>query len=560
MSTFRRIATESRHLGGWYLEIVRGGGISAGWIARVFWAALAIALLFAPAATAAPPANDDFDDAEALTGFPTSATGTLTQATLETGEPDHGESTVKSIWFEWTAPTSVPVRIDTCDTFIFGNALAVYRGDSLTTLSRVRGYETSFGPSCNGHPSLSFNPVQGAEYMIAIGGWNGSGGAVGLQINEAESPANDDFDHPYAFTGEGQIAAEGTNAGATKEPGEPNHEGDPGGSSVWFEWTAPGSGVATISACLTEFPVAIAAYEGDSLDRLEPIGRRGVLPDCGAGEGYLRFGVTAGHAYRFALDGATQGGTEPAAVGEYFIEAFVGPGNYPQDNFANAMPFGSSSGEGTLEGDTSWATREVGEPRHAGRRGVASHWFQWTPRYSGRMILDACSSAFDSLLAVYTGDSLEGLSPVTANDDSVGPRCAGSRGSELAFDAVAGTLYWVALDSAGPETGAYTLEWRQQIVLPRGRARPNTKIRRVRLRRKNRAASIGFFGVGDFDRFRCKLDQRRFQRCRSPQAYSRLRPGRHRFAVYAIDETGRRDLTPAVVHFWIKPDRGTRRR
>ena len=38
----------------------------------------------------------------------------------------------------------------------------------------------------------------------------------------------------------------GSNVGATKEPGEPDHAGDPGGASVWYTWTAPADGVADV--------------------------------------------------------------------------------------------------------------------------------------------------------------------------------------------------------------------------------------------------------------------------------------------------------------------------
>jgi len=46
--------------------------------------------------------------------------------------------------------------------------------------------------------------------------------------------------------------------------------------------------------------------------------------------------------------------------------------------------------------------------------------------------------------------------------------------------------------------------------------------------------------------FRCKLDGQRFRPCTSPRAY-RLRPGRHLLRVFAIDPSGNRDRTPAVV-------------
>jgi hypothetical protein len=52
---------------------------------------------------------------------------------------------------------------------------------------------------------------------------------------------NDNFLAAQQLSGSaGSLAA--TNAGATKETGEPNHADDRGGRSVWYTWTAPFSG------------------------------------------------------------------------------------------------------------------------------------------------------------------------------------------------------------------------------------------------------------------------------------------------------------------------------
>ena len=46
-------------------------------------------------------------------------------------------------------------------------------------------------------------------------------------------------------------------------------------------------------------------------------------------------------------------------------------------------------------------------------------------------------------------------------------------------------------------------------------------------------------------RFQCKLDRRRWKPCSSPRTLKRLRVGRHRFSVRAIDAAGNVDPTPA---------------
>src|SRR5262245_40950878 len=59
-------------------------------------------------------------------------------------------------------------------------------------------------------------------------------------------PANDNFANAIQLVGT-NLTAHGSNVNATKERGEPNHAGQPGGKSVWWFWKAPETGYATVS-------------------------------------------------------------------------------------------------------------------------------------------------------------------------------------------------------------------------------------------------------------------------------------------------------------------------
>ncbi len=56
--------------------------------------------------------------------------------------------------------------------------------------------------------------------------------------------------------------------------------------------------------------------------------------------------------------------------------------------------------------------------------------------------IDTLGSSFDTLLAVYTGDSVSNLTVVSSNDNSA----SGYRTSKLTFSVAAGTTYQIAVD------------------------------------------------------------------------------------------------------------------
>src|SRR6201999_1553108 len=64
----------------------------------------------------------------------------------------------------------------------------------------------------------------------------------------------------------------GYNWGATKQAGEPDHAGDPGGASVWYSWTPTESGEARISLQSSGGPKLLALYRGSTLSELVPVG------------------------------------------------------------------------------------------------------------------------------------------------------------------------------------------------------------------------------------------------------------------------------------------------
>jgi len=100
------------------------------------------------------------------------------------------------------------------------------------------------------------------------------------------------------------------------------------------------------------------------------------------------------------------------------------------------------------------ATREPGEPNHAGKSGGKSLWFSWQPDQDGYVTFSTRGSSFDTLLAAYTGSSVDNLSAIASDDDG-----GGFGTSKVRFTVTAGTLYRIAIDGFAGAGGNVMLTW-----------------------------------------------------------------------------------------------------
>ena len=263
----------------------------------------------------------------------------------------------------------------------------------------------------------------------------------------ATPPSNDNFAAAELIQGRSAYTY-GVNDEATKEAGEPNHAGNAGGASVWFDWTAPSSGHATVSVCYAEFDTLLGVYTGGRVDDLQEVASNDDNGDCGQ-QSKVTFSAASGVTYHIAVDGKN------GATGYFELGAWVGP---PNDDFAQSIEIVGDSG--TVTGDNYYATSEPGEPSH-GPYGGSSVWYRWTAPSSGTASFDLCDSGFDTLLAVYTGEDVAHLAQVVQNNDD----CSYG-GSRVSFAATAGQVYRIAVDGAYGDWGLLTLAWSRNPLSP----------------------------------------------------------------------------------------------
>ncbi|MEI6862097.1 MAG: MBG domain-containing protein, partial [Verrucomicrobiota bacterium] len=393
------------------------------------------------AAGSAGPVNDNFASSLTLSGLAVTTTGSNVAATKEPGEPNHANDRGgKSVWWSWTAPNTGTVTITTVGSN-FDTLLGIYTGDTVSGLTLVATDDDSGGSSTS---LVSFNVTAGSTYRIAVDGFSGKAGNIVLALTltvPKPPPANDNFSGRIALTGSA-VSTSGTNVSATRESGEPSHAGQPGGTSVWWSWTASNSGTVTISTAGSNFDTLLGIYTGSSVANLTAVASN---DDAGtATTSLVTFSVTTGTTYQIAVDGY-QGGTGSVSLGIVFS---AGPTN---DHFADRIPLTGSTV--TTSGTNVGATKDPFEPAHAGNAGGRSVWWSWIAPSSGTVTISTTGSNFDTVLGVYTGNAVNGLTTIKSNDDK--NRLVIT--SEVSFAAVAGTTYQIAVDGFGGASGSIVL-------------------------------------------------------------------------------------------------------
>ena len=124
-----------------------------------------------------------------------------------------------------------------------------------------------------------------------------------LSFTSNDIPANDDFTNSATLVTTTNISVLATNFLATKEPGEPKHDGIAGGHSVWWNWTAPSNGVATIDTTGSTFDTLLAVYTGASVSNLTQVAADDNDDSRGVVTSRVKINATAGTQYQIAVDG-----------------------------------------------------------------------------------------------------------------------------------------------------------------------------------------------------------------------------------------------------------------
>jgi hypothetical protein len=231
--------------------------------------------------------NDLLPDAWELQYFGT------TSSQISSGDPDRDNVTNYDEYLEGTNPNDpLSFRARLVTSSIFGT---IVRSPNFATFD------------LNSKVTLTAVPDSGYAFTGWIGGPGGASNPLVLTMDAHKTLtaqfklAGDDFITALPISGESATILS-SNVGMTKEPGEPNHAGNPGGKSIWWRWTALSSHEVTLTTAGTPFNTLLAVYTGNSVSALTHI-----AADSNSGgvtnRSIVKFNPVSGQTYFIAVDG-----------------------------------------------------------------------------------------------------------------------------------------------------------------------------------------------------------------------------------------------------------------
>jgi hypothetical protein len=443
--------------------------------------------------------SDYFSSCTSLAGSSGSHAEYNSGATKESGEPNHaGNIGGKSLWFCWTATNSTAVTFDTLGSG-FDTLLAVYIGNSVSTLSLIVSNDDIAG-STNRQSSVTFTPTPGTTYHIAVDGFGGANGLVVLNWNQTGvalpdlvlwGPATSPNVITRSFDTNDCEVLEGCETPGTHQL-----------LSFTTETRNIGAGDLVMgnpaTNALFHYASCHGHYHFEEFANYDLLDTNGNVVASGHKVGFCLlddhpWSSTANPQTKYSCgyQGIQVGWADVYEAGlpcQYIDVTGVAPGDYvlrmivnpdelipesdtdnnvtlvpvrippsgcvapANDDFANARAI--SNGSPPITQFNFCATREPAEPLHAGNGGGHSVWFNWTPTSNQTAVITTKRSDFNTLLGVYTGNSVGALAPVISSDD-ITPGYW--KQSEVTFAATAGVTYRIAVDGYNNEVGTVVL-------------------------------------------------------------------------------------------------------
>ena len=386
------------------------------------------------------PENDNFADAAKLAPGGGVVEAFNTFATMEAGEPKHGMTSAPggSLWWNWSPSESGTMHVDISGSDIDG-VLSVYYGTTLGSLLEVAnnlpidGIRPDF---------VNFEGKKGKTYRIVVASLESDD--LGYIRLRAEVNGQPDINPPYVsvtsppnglVTTEKRIEL----IGRAVDP-------SPNSSGIWEVSVRVNNGIGVTAVGAEEWSIPVVLSEG--LNKIEVFA--------------LDYSHNVSKPFRMELDYRA-----PDVPNDHFSNAtqmnrdrLMADGS--QIQFALSQPIADleqilvkingrvvdASGYEVFEFNsrvlvmakppargaelevfhpvwtsqpvnTDKATRETGEPEHAGNEGGGSVWWAFTAPYDGLLSVGTVNTKIDTVMGAYVGTRVNRLGLVTSNDDDL---------------------------------------------------------------------------------------------------------------------------------------------
>jgi len=408
--------------------------------------------------------SDDCNTAVAINGYGNFAFDNSAASNGSDGQNEYacyffGSSAMDNdVWFDWVAPLTENVIVQTCSNTSVDTKIASYPGGGCPTMGSNIACNDDF---CGLQSSIQFSAVAGSSYMIQIACWPTAPGGTGtFDIGGVAPPSgNDDCGSSVAIAGYGSFAFDNSTA-TTGLDGQNEYACYFFGSSavdndVWFTWQAAVTETVKVQTCGgASTDTKIAAYPGTGCPAPGTV--LACNDDACGLQSEIQFAAINGTNYTLQI------GNYPGAfggTGSFSISNIPPPSGNDDCNSSTAI-----AGQGPFNYDSSSATTGAEGQNESicydfGSSAVDNDlWFDWTADATGFCTVSTCNNAnYDTKLAAYDGTGCPSAPALACNDDATG--CSGFT-SEINFSVVAATTYILQVGSfpgTAGNTGTFTI-------------------------------------------------------------------------------------------------------
>jgi len=189
---------------------------------------------------------------------------------------------------DFVGPSAIEVAVADLAPDLDGNLTGV----TFFAQNQITGEESALGTISGSSGSLTWANPPAGRFVLYAQGTNGQGRTImSNPVGVAIRPSNDDFANRSMLAGT-NLTWNLDFAAATRESKDPRvarvfHDKS-NGPTLWWTWTAPAGGTASLSC--DQPTIAFAVFSGEALGRLRTV----LTPTAGSG----RFKVVGGQTYQ----------------------------------------------------------------------------------------------------------------------------------------------------------------------------------------------------------------------------------------------------------------------